>query len=121
MADEEISLGDFVLSGGEIPAVSIINGLTRLLPGTLGDPNSLLDESHNSSLLEYPQYTRPYVFREMKVPDILISGNHDQIKLWRDEQRLERTFNRRNDLFMTRDLKEFKGNKIFQMIGKELI
>ena len=114
LADEEISLGDFVLSGGEIPAVSIINGLTRLLPGTLGDPNSLLDESHNSSLLEYPQYTRPYVFREMKVPDILISGNHDQIKLWRDEQRLERTFNRRNDLFMTRDLKEFKGNKIFQ-------
>ena len=58
-ADEEISIGDYVLSGGEIPAISIINGLTRLLPGTLGDPDSLVDESHNSSLLEYPQYTRP--------------------------------------------------------------
>ncbi len=114
LADEEISLGDFVLSGGEIPALSIINGLTRLLPGTLGDPNSLLDESHNSTLLEYPHYTRPYVFREMKVPDILVSGNHDQIKLWRDEQRLERTLNRRNDLILTKDLKESKGNKIFQ-------
>jgi len=67
LADEEISLGDYVLSGGEIPAMSIINGLTRLLPGTLGDPNSLVDESHNSSLLEYPHYTRPFIFKGMKV------------------------------------------------------
>jgi len=89
LADEEISIGDYVLSGGEIPAISIINGLTRLLPGTLGDPDSLVDESHNSSLLEYPQYTRPLTFRDMKVPDILVSGNHEEIKSWRREKVLK--------------------------------
>jgi 2-C-methyl-D-erythritol 2,4-cyclodiphosphate synthase len=98
LADEEISIGDYVLSGGEIPAMSIINGLTRLLPGALGDPDSLKDESHNSSLLEYPQYTRPRIFREMKVPDILLSGNHQEIKLWREQKMLERTMNRKNNL-----------------------
>ena len=98
IADEEISIGDYVLSGGEIPAMSIINGLTRLLPGTLGDPASLFDESHNSSLLEYPQYTRPKIFNGMKVPDVLISGNHEEIKLWREQKSLERTLDRRNDL-----------------------
>ena len=99
LADEEISIGDYVLSGGEIPAITIINGLTRLLPGTLGDPNSLIDESHNSNLLEYPQYTRPPIYRDMKVPDILLSGNHDEIKSWRKEQRLKRTIERRKDLY----------------------
>ncbi len=98
LADEEISIGDYVLSGGEIPAISIINGLTRLLPGTLGDPDSLIDESHNSSLLEYPQYTRPSSFRGMKVPPVLISGNHKEVELWRGEQMLKRTFKRRKDL-----------------------
>ena len=105
LADEEISIGDYVLSGGEIPAISIINGLTRLLPGTLGDPNSLIDESHNSSLLEYPQYTRPQVFREMKVPDILVSGNHEEIKTWRKKKSYERTIERRNDLISDDDIK----------------
>ncbi len=98
LADEEISLGDFVLSGGEIPALSIINGLTRLLPGTLGDPDSLINESHNSSLLEYPQYTRPQVFKNMKVPDVLLSGNHKEIDLWREEQMLKKTYQKRKDL-----------------------
>jgi len=98
LADEEISIGDYVLSGGEIPAISIINGLTRLLPGTLGDPDSLVDESHNSSLLEYPQYTRPQVFKNMKVPDVLLSGNHKEIDLWRKEQMLVRTYKKRKDL-----------------------
>ena len=98
LADEEVSMGDYVLSGGEIPAISIINGLTRLLPGTLGDPESLIDESHNSSLLEYPHYTRPLIFKEMKVPDILLSGNHKEIELWRKDQRLKRTVKRRKDL-----------------------
>ena len=105
LADEEISIGDYVLSGGEIPAISIINGLTRLLPGTLGDPNSLIDESHNSSLLEYPQYTRPQVFREMKVPDILVSGNHEEIKTWRKKKSYERTIERRNDLISDDNIK----------------
>ena len=98
LADEEVSIGDYVLSGGEIPAISIINGLTRLLPGTLGDPESLIDESHNLNLLEYPQYTRPQVFRNMQVPNVLINGNHKDIKFWRKEQMLNRTFKRRKDL-----------------------
>ncbi len=100
LADEEISIGDYVLSGGEIPAISIINGLTRLLPGTLGDPDSLVDESHNYSLLEYPQYTRPLIFKDMKVPDILVSGNHEEIKSWRRRKSFERTLERRSDLIL---------------------
>ena len=108
LADEEISLGDYVLSGGEIPAISIINGLTRLLPGTLGDPNSLINESHNSFLLEYPQYTRPQIFRNMKVPDVLTNGNHKDIELWRKEQQLKRTNNRRKDLIKRKNLKKFE-------------
>ena len=102
LADEEVSIGDYVLSGGEIPAISIINGLTRLLPGTLGDPYSLVNESHNSPLLEYPQYTRPQVFRDMKVPDVLMNGNHKEIELWRKEQMLKRTFKRRKDLIKSK-------------------
>ena len=98
LADEEISIGDYILSGGEIPAISIINGLTRLLPGTLGDPDSLVDESHNSSLLEYPQYTRPMIFRDMKVPDVLTSGDHEKIQSWRKQQMILRTKERRKDL-----------------------
>ena len=105
LADEEISIGDYVLSGGEIPAMSIINGLTRLLPGTLGDPDSLIDESHNSSLLEYPQYTRPQSFRDMKVPDVLISGNHEEINIWRKKKSFERTLERRNDLISDENIK----------------
>ena len=112
LADEEVSMGDYVLSGGEIPAISIINGLTRLLPGTLGDPGSLIDESHNSSLLEYPHYTRPLIFKEMRVPDILISGNHEEIKLWRKQKMLERTLNRRNDLISNEDYKKIPKSKI---------
>ena len=107
LADEEISIGDYVLSGGEIPAISIINGLTRLLPGTLGDPESLINESHNSHLLEYPQYTRPRVFRNMKVPDVLTNGNHKDIKLWRKEQQLKRTYTRRRDLMKSDEDKKF--------------
>ena len=111
LADEEISLGDYVLSGGEIPAISIINGLTRLLPGTLGDPDSLVDESHNSSLLEYPHYTRPLIFRDMKVPDVLVSGNHKEIKLWRSQKSFERTLERRNDLISNENYKKSPKSK----------
>ncbi|MDC3034881.1 tRNA (guanosine(37)-N1)-methyltransferase TrmD, partial [Prochlorococcus sp. AH-716-P05] len=111
LADEEISIGDYVLSGGEIPAISIINGLTRLLPGTLGEPESLVNESHNSSLLEYPQYTRPQVFKNMKVPDVLISGNHKEIELWRKKQQLKRTSIRRRDLMKSDDKKKLNYNE----------
>jgi len=116
LADEEISIGDYVLSGGEIPAISIINGLTRLLPGTLGDPDSLINESHNSPLLEYPQYTRPQVFRDMKVPDVLTNGNHQEIELWREEQMLKRTLKRRKDLIKTEfnlPIDEYDGDAWF--------
>ena len=109
LADEEVSIGDYVLSGGEIPAVSIINGLTRLIPGTLGDSGSLIDESHNSYLLEYPHYTRPKVFKKMYVPDVLISGNHKEIELWRKKQMLKRTIERRKDLINKGSL-TFKQN-----------
>ena len=110
LADEEISIGDYVLSGGEIPAISIINGLTRLLPGTLGDPDSLIDESHNSSLLEYPQYTRPPVFRGMKVPAVLLKGNHKEINYWRKDQMLKRTKERRGDLISSEDESQILEN-----------
>jgi 2-C-methyl-D-erythritol 2,4-cyclodiphosphate synthase len=112
LADEEISIGDYVLSGGEIPAISIINGLTRLLPGTLGDPDSLVDESHNSSLLEYPHYTRPVIFKNMKVPEILLSGNHEQIKLWRRQKSLKRTLERRSDLIFDEENRKLRKRNI---------
>ena len=121
LADEEVSIGDYVLSGGEIPAISIINGLTRLLPGTLGDPGSLKDESHNSSLLEYPHYTRPLIFKEMKVPDILLSGNHKEIKLWREQKMFERTVNRRNDLISDEEYKKLPKSKITNKDSKEMM
>ena len=119
LADEEISLGDYVLSGGEIPAMSIINGVTRILPGTLGTIDSLIDESHNSSLLEYPQYTRPQTFREMKVPDILLSGNHEEIKSWREKKMIERTLERREDLIpKVNNKKSLERNRKIKDINK---
>ncbi|MDC3168759.1 tRNA (guanosine(37)-N1)-methyltransferase TrmD [Prochlorococcus sp. AH-716-E17] len=121
LADEEVSIGDYVLSGGEIPSISIINGLTRLLPGTLGDPGSLIDESHNNSLLEYPHYTRPLIFKEMKVPDILVSGNHEEIKLWRKQKMLERTLDRRNDLISNKDYKKVPKSKRIKRDSNEIM
>ena len=99
LADEEISIGDFVLTGGEIPAITLINGVVRLLPGTLGSSESLKEESHNEFLLEHPQYTRPSDFRGFKVPNVLLSGNHKLIKEWRQKQREIRTQSRRPDLY----------------------
>jgi tRNA (guanine37-N1)-methyltransferase len=99
--DEEISLGDFVLAGGEIAAMAVIEGIARLLPGVLGNEASLTEESHSAStgrLLEYPQYTRPAEFRGLAVPPILVSGDHAKIAGWRREQALERTRIRRPEL-----------------------
>ena len=111
LADEEVSLGDFILTGGEIPAMSIINGVTRLIPGTLGDINSLASESHNNGFLEYPQYTRPAKFRGMEVPDILLSGNHKEINDWREKEMIKRTSERRNDLILSKDFKNAPVSK----------
>ena len=111
LADEEVSIGDYIMTGGEIPALTIINGISRLIPGTLGDPDSLNDESHNSCYLEYPHYTRPSCFRGMNVPDILLSGNHKEIKNWRNEQKIMRTLERREDLISNEDFKKLLGSK----------
>ena len=99
LADEEVSLGDFVLTGGELPAMTIINGTVRLRPGTVGTADSLVEESHSAGLLEHPHYTRPATFREMDVPAVLRSGDHGAIASWRAEQQKERTKERRPDLW----------------------
>jgi tRNA (guanine37-N1)-methyltransferase len=95
---EQISIGDYVLSGGELPVLVIIDAVIRLLPDALGDEDSSKDDSFSAGLLEYPQYTRPVVFRDMKVPDILLSGDHAKIAEWRRQQALERTKKWRPDL-----------------------
>ena len=95
---EQISIGDYVISGGELAAMVIIDAVVRLLPGAVGDEQSVKNESFSDGLLEYPQYTRPEVFRGMKVPDILLSGDHGKIEQWRRRQSLERTKKWRPDL-----------------------
>ena len=102
---EQISIGDYVLNGGELAAMVIIDAVVRLLPGALGDEDSPKDDSFSDGLLEYPQYTRPEVFRDMKVPDILLSGDHAKIAQWRKQQALERTKKWRPDLLKDCDKK----------------
>jgi len=98
LADDEISIGDFVLTNGALPAMIVIDAVSRLLPGVLGDEQSAVDESFSNGLLEYPHYTRPAVFRGWKVPDILLSGHHAEIEKWRRRQALARTRSSRPDL-----------------------
>lgn len=98
LADDELSIGDYVLTNGALPAMVVIDAVTRLMPGVLGDDASAMEESFSHGLLEYPQYTRPAEFRGMKVPDILVSGNHAEIASWRLEQAKMRTKERRPDL-----------------------
>ena len=99
LADEEVSIGDFVLTGGELPAATIINGVVRLLPGTVGTAASLDEESHSTLLLEHPHYTRPAAFQGMEVPAVLRSGDHGAIARWRADQQQQRTQERRPDLY----------------------
>ncbi|MDZ8241232.1 MAG: tRNA (guanosine(37)-N1)-methyltransferase TrmD [Nostoc sp. ChiQUE01a] len=98
LVTREVSLGDFILTGGEIPAMALINGVVRLLPGTVGKTESLIAESFEEGLLDYPQYTRPANFRGLKVPEVLLSGNHAAIARWRYEQQIKKTRDRRPDL-----------------------
>jgi tRNA (guanine37-N1)-methyltransferase len=98
LVDEEISIGDYVLTNGGLPAMVVIDAVTRLLPGVLGDDESSSDESFSQGLLEYPHYTRPAEFRGMKVPEVLLSGHHAEIEKWRVEQAKARTAERRPDL-----------------------
>jgi tRNA (guanine37-N1)-methyltransferase len=99
IVDREISLGDFVLTCGEIPALTLINGITRLIPGTVGKSASIYADSFEDGLLDYPHYTRPPEFRGWRVPDVLMSGNHEKIAQWRHQQQLDRTQTKRPDLY----------------------
>jgi tRNA (guanine37-N1)-methyltransferase len=102
MVDQELSIGDYVLSGGEVAAMVVIEAVARLIPGVLGNPQSVEDESFSQGVLEYPQYTRPEEFRGLKVPEILLSGDHEKIRVWRKDQARERTAKRRPDLLVRR-------------------
>lgn len=116
LVTDEISVGDYVLTGGELPALILIDAIARLLPDVLGDPTGAQDDSHAMGLLEYPHYTRPPEFRGWKTPDILLSGDHAKIDKWRREQALLRTFNKRPDMLekaelTKKDLKFIEGLK----------
>lgn len=111
LVTDEISIGDYVLTGGELPALVLIDVLTRLIPGVLGDPLAAENDSHASGLLEYPHYTRPEEFREWTVPEVLRSGHHARVRRWRRDQALKRTYERRPDLLdnfeLTKEDQEF--------------
>jgi tRNA (guanine37-N1)-methyltransferase len=111
LVTDQVSIGDYVLSGGELPALVVIDAVARLIPGVLGDPDGAWDDSHASGLLEYPHYTRPSEFRGWQVPEVLLSGDHGRIARWRREQTLLRTWKRRPDLLarapLTPDDREF--------------
>ncbi len=116
LVTDEISIGDYVLTGGEIPALILIDAISRMLPNVLGDPTGAEDDSHAMGLLEYPHYTRPPEFRGWKAPDVLLSGDHAKIDKWRRQQALERTFRKRPDMLekaelSKEDLKFIEGLK----------
>ena len=117
--DEEISLGDFVLTGGEIPAMAVADAVCRLVPGVLTDPACFTDESHWDGLLEYPQYSRPEVWHDRRVPPILLSGHHANIAKWRRKQAIIRTRDRRPDMFETLDLSSKADKKLMKEIAEE--
>ena len=106
LATREISLGDFVLTGGELPAMALIDAMSRLVPGVIGSMENVVEDSISSGLLQQPLYTRPAQYRGMKVPEVLLSGHHTNIDKWRREQSLQRTFERRPDLLLTADLNQ---------------
>ncbi len=116
LATDELSIGDYVLTGGELAAMVVVDAVSRLIPGVLGADASIQEESHSENLLEYPQYTRPPEFRGWRVPDILLSGHHAQIARWRRKESLRRTRERRPDLFAKLDV----SSKLDQKLLKEL-
>ena len=120
LVTDEISIGDYVLTGGELPALILIDAIARLLPDVLGDPTGAQDDSHATGLLEYPHYTRPPEFRGWKTPDILLSGDHAKIEKWRREQSLLRTFNKRPDMLEKADLSK-EDRKFVESLKHALI
>ena len=117
--DEEISLGDFVLTGGEIAAMAVTDAVCRMVPGVLADPECFEDESHYNGLLEYPQYSRPAVWHGREVPPILLSGDHKKVALWRRKQALRRTRDRRPDMYEKLDLSSKRDKKLLMEIETE--
>jgi len=117
--DEEISLGDFVLTGGEIAAMAVTDAVCRMVPGVLADPECFEDESHYNGLLEYPQYSRPAVWHGREVPAILLSGNHEKVAQWRRKQALRRTKERRPDMYEKLDLSSKKDKKLLAEMEAE--
>ena len=117
--DDEISIGDYVLTGGELPALVIVDAVARLLPGVLGSNESLSEESFITGLLEYPHYTRPEIFGDHRVPDILLSGNHGAIRRWRRQQALIRTWQRRPDLLEKNQLSREDEELLAEAIREE--
>ena len=117
--DEEISLGDFVLTGGEIAAMAVADAVCRLVPGVLPDPECFENESHWDGLLEYPQYSRPALWHDMAVPEILTSGNHAKIALWRRKEAIKRTRDRRPDMYEKLDLSSKADRKLLREIELE--
>lgn len=121
LADEEISIGDYVLTGGELPALVIIDAVARLIPGVLGDEHSLEEESFSWGILDYPHYTRPHIFRGYKVPGVLLSGNHKDIQRWRRKEALRRTIKRRPDLLVSiKDMSEEDYNLLREIKEEEV-
>ena len=118
LVTDEISIGDYVLTGGELPALILIDAISRLIPGVLGDPDGAMDDSHAAGLLEYPHYTRPPEYRGWGVPEILLSGDHAKIEKWRREQSLRRTLKRRLDLLESAPLSE-TDRKVLKKIQDE--
>ncbi|MEK6652278.1 MAG: tRNA (guanosine(37)-N1)-methyltransferase TrmD [Nitrospirota bacterium] len=118
LVDEEISIGDYILTGGELPALVIIDTITRLIPGVLGDERSKEEESFTWGILDYPQYTRPPEFRGLRVPEVLLSGNHKDISIWRRKEALRRTMLKRPDL-IGRALLTDKDHKLVSEIKEE--
>ena len=119
LATDEISIGDYVLTGGELGALVIVDAVARLIPGVLGDPTGALDDSHASGVLEYPHYTRPPEFRGWAVPEVLLSGDHARIERWRREQALRRTFQRRPDMLLKLELSEEDKRFLTQVAEEE--
>ena len=117
--DEEISLGDFVLTGGEIAAMAVADAVCRMVPGVLADPECFEDESHFNGMLEYPQYSRPAVWHGREIPAILISGNHEKVRQWRRKQALRRTRERRPDMFEKLDLSSKQDKKLIKEMEAE--
>jgi tRNA (guanine37-N1)-methyltransferase len=117
---DELSIGDYVLTGGELAAMIVVDAVTRLLPGALGDPTGPIDDSHATGLLEYPHYTRPPEFKGLKVPEVLLSGHEAKVEAWRREQALRRTWDRRPDLLLTADLTNADREILLKLAQEEI-